>query len=183
MQRQGHDQTHHHPIIIGAKMWESKRRRRRIGSWRRPAWMDGDGDGDGGQNKRDVQGKQAKELKSRQRWRLLQMNQATSVSDSLTLSFPPPHQASSQQPLQSTPAPPSVSSPTALLTVTAWCMELEREGLVVAFGSCGWGWRVARECLREGTGRAHPWLIDIRGSKWRWRRQIQVGPEHAQANN
>jgi hypothetical protein len=74
-QRQGHDQTHH-PIIIGAKMWESKRR---IGSWRRPAWMDGDG-GRAGQNKRDVQGKQAKELKSRQRWRLLQMNQATSVS-------------------------------------------------------------------------------------------------------
>jgi hypothetical protein len=56
-------------IIIGAKMWESKRRKDR----------ELDGMDRAGQNKTDGQGKQAKELESRQRWRLLQMNQATSV--------------------------------------------------------------------------------------------------------
>lgn len=85
-QRQVHDQTHHHAIIIGAKMWESKRRKDR----------ELDGMERAGQNKRDGQGKQAKELESRQRWRLLQMHLCLP-------SFPRTHKHA-QQSLQSTPS-------------------------------------------------------------------------------
>ena len=139
-------------------------------------------EGRAGQNKRDVQGKQAKELKSRQRWRLLQMNQATSVSLSDSL-FPTPTQGSSAVTTVHTSSA-SVSSPAG---ATAHGMVHGTQGMerLVAFGSCGWGGRGegGNGCERHGTGCSHgqPWLIDICGSKWRWRRQMQVGPAHAQA--
>jgi|UniRef100_A0A804U9F7 hypothetical protein len=147
-QRQVHDQTHHHAIIIGAKMWESKRRKDR----------ELDGMERAGQNKRDGQGKQAKELESRQRWRLLQMNQATSVSLSDSSLFPTSStQASSavttvHAKLGSPPLPSAPPLPQRHCC-SAWIDERS-----VAFGSCGTGGAVASIL---------PWLAAMDG-RYTW---------------
>lgn len=129
------------------------------------------GQGRAGENKRDVQGKQAKELKSRQGWRPLQMNQATSVVP-LSLSHPHTPQASSPVTTVHTSSPLRLFSGATAHSSRhgAWNEGMER--LVASFwflwlGSGGEG-RGRRECLREAI--PFPW------------RQMQVGPAHAQAN-